>query len=168
MKKLATTVLVLALATGATACSSADGAPEETTPTVQTSFPGLPAPSGEPDLAGLREAHPAHGTLAWVAGRFDDRFATHHLRFDGRAASGELDVTSDVSEILELQVLAAFYDAKGAYLGEGRWTEHTVEEEEAPHSGSPDERVRFTVRVPAAYAGKAVAAAAGVTVLVNE
>ncbi|TCJ24107.1 hypothetical protein [Nocardioides jejuensis] len=164
MKKLAATVLTLTLAAGATACSGTDDAATTADPTVQTSFPGLATPTGEPELPGMTDAHPSRGTVTWVSGPFDTRFDTRGLRFDGSAIRGELDVTSDVSEILDLQVLAGFYDARGAYLGEGRWTLHSEDD----NVGRPDESVRFAVRVPSAYAGKAVAATVGVPVLVNE
>lgn len=157
-------LLGLALAAGTTACSASDASAPSTTPTVQTSFAGLPTPSGDPELDGIASAHPAPGAAVWVKGPFDDRFEVTGARFDGSALRGEIDVTSDVSTLLELQVLAGFYDTEGHYLGEGRWTLHSDDHD----LGHPDETVDFVVRVPAAYAGKAVAAAAGVPVLVNE
>jgi hypothetical protein len=164
MKHPAIALLALALAGSTAACSEDDSAAPSTTPTVQTSFAGLPTPTGDPELDGLDSAQPAPGKVTWVKGPFDDRFRISDARFDGSALRGELDITSDVSTLLELQVLAGFYDAGGHYLGEGRWTLHSDDHD----LGHPDESVDFVVRVPAAYAGKAVAAAAGVPVLVNE
>jgi hypothetical protein len=164
MKHAALTLLALALAGTTAACSSDESAAPSTTPTVQASFAGLATPTGDPELDGLATAHPEPGKVAWVKGPFDDRFRISHARFDGSALRGEVDITSDVSTLLELQVLAGFYDAEGRYLGEGRWTLHSDDQD----LGHPDESVDFTVRVPAAYAGKAAAVAAGVPVLVNE
>lgn len=164
MKHPMLALLALALACTTTACSGNESAAPATAPTVQTSFTGLPTPTGDPELVGLATAHPSPGKVAWVKGPFDDRFHISHARFNGSALRGEVDITSDVSTLLELQVLAGFYDAGGQYLGEGRWTLHSDDHD----LGHPDESVDFVVKVPSAYAGKAVAAAAGVPVLVNE
>ena len=169
MNRLFTAAFGVTLLLGATACSDSSGPSADTSssPTVQTSFPGLAAPTGEPSLDGLTSASPAPGTVAWVKGTFDDRFTTSGLRFDGTAVHGTLTITSDVSDILELQVLAGFFDADGHYLGEGRFTHHLVEGEHS-HAGPPSEKESFTIRVPGKYAGQARAAAVGVPVLVNE
>lgn len=164
MRHPALALMALALAGATTACSDDESAAPTTLPTVQTSFTDLPTPSGDPQLDGLSTAHPAAGAVEWVKGPFDDRFRISHARFDGSALRGEVDVTSDVSTLLELQVLAGFYDARGHYLGEGRWTLHSDDHD----LGHPDESVDFVVRVPKAYAGKAAAVTAGVPVLVNE
>lgn len=170
----ATTSGVAALALAAGAClavTSDDGAPSTAvrpTSGMVTSFPDLPTPTGDPELAGLRSASPKPGTVARIAGPFDSRFVTRGLAFDGRSVRGAVDITSDVSEVIDLQVLAGFYDASGAYLGQGRWTFHLDEDHEAPHAGPPSEEMAFRVTVPAALAGKAVSAAVGVPVLVNE
>jgi hypothetical protein len=154
---------------GATACGGSGDHVHASaaSPTVQTSFPGLPAPTGEPELAGIVSAAPATGTVAWVDGPFDDRFTTSGLSFDGSAVSGSLLITSDVSDILELQVLAGFYDADGHYLGEARFTHHLDEGTHAD-SGPPSESAAFRIRVPRKFAKRAESAAVGVPVLVNE
>jgi hypothetical protein len=169
MHRLLTAALASSLLLGATACGgpAAPSADPSAPPTVQTSFPGLAAPTGEPELDGLRSASPAAGTVSWVDGPFDDRFTTHGLRFDGSAVTGSVRITSDVSDILELQVLAGFFDADGHYLGEARFTHHLDESTHAD-SGPPDETEAFTIPVPKKYAGRATAAAVGVPVLVNE
>lgn len=132
---------------------------------IRTDLP-VTAPSGEPKLDGLVSAGPAPGTVVQVAGPFDDRFLLADLAFDGRFVSGVLTVTSDVSDVLELQVLAGFYDRRGAFLGEARYSYH-LDEDTHTDAGPPDESLPFRVRVPRDLGGS-VAAAVGVPVLVNE
>lgn len=159
-----------------TGCSSSSSgpagspapAPDAPSPVVMTSFPDLPAPTGEPVLDGIASAAPADpGTVGRIPGPFDDRFSYGALRFDGHRVTGTLDITSDVSDLLELQVLAGFYDAAGTLLGTARFTHH-LGEDGHHHDGPPSEHEEFTVRVPRALTGKAVSAAVGVPVLVNE
>ncbi|MBC7441019.1 MAG: hypothetical protein H7311_00585, partial [Ramlibacter sp.] len=88
------------------------------------------------------------------------------LAFDGAAVTGAVLVTSDVSDVLELQVLAGFYDAQGTLLGTDRFVHHLVED--GTHVGTPEERETFRIEVPAALAAQAVSVALGVPVLVNE
>ncbi|KFF58858.1 hypothetical protein JF66_15415 [Cryobacterium sp. MLB-32] len=134
---------------------------------VQTSFPGLQAPDSEPQLAGLDGLHPAAGQVVWVSGPFDDRFSLDDTSFDGTAVTGNVRVTSDVSAVLELEVVAGFYDVGGDFLGTARFVHHLVETD-AGQESIPEERITFAVTVPAAFAGRAAAAAVGVPVLVNE
>jgi hypothetical protein len=144
---------------------SADAASLPTGPVVNTSL-GLPTPTGDPELPGIRGLAPASGTVGRLAGPFDDRFVTRGVTFDGRALHGSLTVTSDVSEILALQVLAGFYDADGRFVGQARWDFRPPEE--GHEEGHPDESVDFVVEVPAKLRGRAAAASYGVTNLVNE
>ena len=111
-----------------------------------------------PVLIGLRAAHPATG-VTQVTGPFDDRFRFSGLRFANGHLTGALTVTSDVSEIIELQVLAGFYDRSGALIRTGTWEKHGEGD-----FANVDETLRFDVAAPAG----AVAAALGVPVLVNE
>jgi len=134
---------------------------------AKTSFPGLAAAAGEPDLAGLQTTRPSQGQILQVPGPFDDRLIFENLAFDGQAATGAVKITSDVSELLELQVLAGFYDGHGALLGTARF-EHHAGSEGHNHSGPPEEREEFSIQVPAELKTKAVSAAVGVPVLVNE
>jgi hypothetical protein len=167
---IAVVLAALALSACSTAAPEGGGAAApgaSPSPVVTTSFPDLPAPTGDPELPGLATAAPAAGTVGRVPGPFDDRFRLAGLRFDGRAVSGGLDVTSDVSDLLELQVLAGFYDARGRLIGQGRFTHH-LDEDTHQDSGPPSEHERFSITVPARLRGKAVAAAVGVPVLVNE
>jgi hypothetical protein len=163
--------VVAAAAIGAGTLSQAASPSASETPvpaaTVQTSFPGLAAAQGEPDLPQLQIAHPQPGQAIQVNGPFDDRFVLENTAFTNTAATGTIRITSDVSDLLELQILAGFYDDKGALLGTGRF-EHHAGQEAHNHEGPPSETEAFTIDVPAGLAGKAVSAALGVPVLVNE
>ena len=134
---------------------------------ARTSFPGLTPATDDPTLAGLADASPAAGKVVQVAGPFDDRFSLRSLAFDGRKVSGSVLVTSDVSEVLDLQVIAGFYSRTGALLGTGTYSFH-LDESHTTASGVPVETMPFTVKVPASLQGEAVSAAVGVPVLVNE
>jgi hypothetical protein len=135
--------------------------------TARTSFPGLTAATGEPELASVRAAHPRAGQILQARGPFDDRFVLEDTTFDGAAVSGAVRVTSDVSDLLELQVLAGFYDRQGKFLGTSRFVHH-LSTDGHTHAGAPQLREKFTVKVPAAMAHRAVSVTIGVPVLVNE
>lgn len=136
---------------------------------ARTTFPGLVAASGEPELPSLTTLHPEAGTAVPAAGPFDDRFELSRLRFDGRAVTGTATITSDVSDLLEFEALAGFYDRDGALLGTARDSYHLDESTLDPdHEGPPEESRSFTIAVPATLQGQAVSAAVGVPVLVNE
>ena len=133
---------------------------------VQTSFAGLTPPTGEPVLPGTTSAAPAAGRVGRIAGPFDDRFALSGLALDGSTVTGAVRVTSDVSDLIDLQVMVAFYDARGRLLGIGRHVHH--QEEEHQHAGPPSEVERFWVTAPARFRSDVRSAAVGVPVLVNE
>ena len=156
-------------AASGTASASGEPAPA---PTAVTSFPGLAtADSDTPTLASLASAGPQAGTVIQAAGPFDDRFVLQDLAFGESGVTGSVEVTSDVSEVIELEVIAGFYGADGALLGENSFVLHADEEESGhahTHSGPPEEVHGFTVPVPPSLAGEAVSAAVGVPVLVNE
>ena len=136
---------------------------------ARTSFPDLTPASGDPELPSLATLRPKAGTVVAAAGPFDDRFTLSRLRFDGKTVSGTATITSDVSDVLEFEALAGFYDGSGALLGTARHTYHFDESAGHPeHEGPPDEGQSFSITVPADLKGKAVSAAVGVPVLVNE
>ncbi|MBC7723951.1 MAG: hypothetical protein H7146_04265, partial [Burkholderiaceae bacterium] len=87
------------------------------------------------------------------------------LSFDGATVSGAVRITSDVSDLLELEVVAGFYDVDGTLLGTDRFVHHLGDE---VHDGPPVESEAFTIAVPAPLAGRVGAVAVGVPVLVNE
>jgi hypothetical protein len=90
-----------------------------------------------------------------------------NLTFEGTAATGAVRITSDVSDLLELQVLAGFYDDQGTLLGTARFVHH-LGSEGHNHAGPPEEREEFSIPVPADFQARAVSASVGVPVLVNE
>lgn len=136
---------------------------------VQTSLPGLTPATGEPRLEGIADAAPAAGEVGTVPGPFDDRYSLQHLRLDGATVTGAVHITSDVSDVLELQVLAGFYDARGNLLGTGRATYHLDEAAaDVEHEGTPSELEDFRIVAPSRLASRVASAAVGVPVLVNE
>lgn len=169
---------LLGLLGTATACGASgeddDGrgsaAPVEPSTVMQTSFPDLPAPTGEPTLAGIDAATPGVGDVVTVPGPFDDRFTLADLDVREGEVTGHLTIVSDVSDVLELQVLAGFYDAGGDFLGTGRATYHLDEatEDGSSTEGPPSELEEFTIKAPSRYAARVASAAVGVPVLVNE
>jgi hypothetical protein len=167
-----TASVVVAVAVGAGIGAAAGVASAEPDPapsaTAETSFPDLAAATREtPSLASLAAADPAAGTVAQASGPFDDRFVLHDLALGDAEVSGSVEITSDVSEVLELEVVAGFYNADGVLLGENAFVLH-ADEEEHSHAGEPEESHAFTVPVPDALAGEVASAAVGVSVLVNE
>jgi hypothetical protein len=136
---------------------------------ARTSFPDLPPAAGAPTLASLATLDPAPGRVVEAPGPFDDRFRLQRLRFDGTTVSATARITSDVSDILELEALAGFYDRDGVLIGTGRDVYHLDESAlDLAHEGVPDETHPISIRVPAELRGRAVAAAVGIPVLVNE
>ena len=134
---------------------------------ARTALPGLTPATGEPTLPGFDTARPAVGTIARVSGPFDDRYSWSELRLGAGRLSGVLTVTSDVSDLLELEVVVGFYDAHGALLGLRRAVRHHTMHEDT-ESGVPEESQRVVVDAPHRFRRLAVAAAIGVPVLVNE
>ncbi len=135
---------------------------------VRTEFPGLTAATGDPDLPGLATAHPEPGSVGVVAGPFDDRFELSGLELaDDGTVTGTVTITSDVSALIELEVLAGFYDADGELLGTGRFTHHEGLDAHS-HAGRPSQDEEFEIEVPGHLDSAVAAAAVGVPVLVNE
>ncbi|SBT37082.1 hypothetical protein [Micromonospora narathiwatensis] len=166
---LALTGLLLAAGlTATTACSDQRDADRPPAPAaaVRTAFPGLVPASGEPTLAGLSQQRPTPGTVATVPGPFDDRFDFADLALNHTTVSGSITVTSDVSAILELQVVAGLYDSSGRLLHTGRFVHHYTED--GHDHGAPEEREPFSISIPSEFLGRVASAAVGVPVLVNE
>jgi hypothetical protein len=160
-------VAVVAAAVAMSASSGVQGVSAQPAVAVMTSFPDLTPATGEPVLASLDGLHPDPGAVVQAGGPFDDRFEFGTLAFDGTAVSGTVTITSDVSDLLELQVVAGFYGADGSLLGTGRFVHHAGGDAHA-HSGPPSESEDFEIIVPAGLAQPAVSVGVGVPVLVNE
>ena len=134
---------------------------------ARTRLTGLTPATGEPTLPGLASADPAPGTVAQAAGPFDDRFDWSALALDRTKVTGRLTVTSDVSDLLELQVVAGFYDRDGRLVSTRRFVHHeTVHDEAGAHL--PVETERVAISIPRDLRGTVVSAAVGVPILVNE
>lgn len=121
-------------------------------------------------LPSLATLSPPAGEVVQAEGPFDKRFELKGLRFDGAKLTGSATITSDVSEILEFEALAGFYDREGELRGTSRHVYHFDEStsDHAHDEGTPDEDHPFTIEVPKNLADVAVSAAVGVPVLVNE
>ena len=160
-------VVALAVGAGATAAlsSSDDDGVTRPGPAARTALPGLVVPTGEPTLPSLTSLSPKPGRVLQAAGPFDDRFVLERPQFDGAQVTAVVRITSDVSDLLDLQVLAGFYDRSGTLLGTARTEQHSDGEE---HAGPPEQSHPVRVPVPPELAGRAASAAVGVTVLVNE
>ena len=157
---------------GASSCAGTTGtlaAQEEaaSSVTVQTAFAGLAAASAEPMLESLATLRPRPGTVVQAAGPFDGRFTLDRPALAGGSVTGAVTITTDVSDLLELEVLVGFYDKDGVLLGTDRFVHHAGAEGHA-HSGPPSETEPFSINVPKELADRTVSAAVGVPVLVNE
>lgn len=133
---------------------------------ARTSFPGLAAAEGEPDLPALHALGPGRGQVLQVPGPFDDRFELEGLAFNGSAVTGTLSTTDTTSSLLDLQVLAGFYDDNGSLLGTARFDRHL--ESEGPHAAATEGQIGFTIAVPDQYRGVAVSTAVGVPAFASE
>ncbi len=141
--------------------SMQSGAPAEARTAAVSALSGRVVPTGDPVLPGTRSAKPRPGSVVEVAGPFDDRFSVSHLDLRDGRVTGVLTVTSDVSELIDLQVLAGFYDARGTLLATSTYDKHG-------EGARPDEVVHFAVAAPDGVASRVASASVGVPVLVNE
>ncbi|MEC3956454.1 hypothetical protein VMT65_25700 [Nocardia sp. CDC153] len=135
--------------------------------------PATPAPAPAP-IAAPRTTEPpatavsvAPGEVRLSPGPFTDRVRLTGTRLDGPSVHGTLAITTDVSDVLALEVHAAFYDATGHLVGAGTF-EHADEEPVAggPHIPSND-GIPFTITATPVDATVA-AAVLSIPVLVNE
>lgn len=172
-RRSAAALLTLAVLAVGGCGSQGDGAVPDPSSAAKTSFPSLSAASGDPTLPSMATASPAAGQVVQVAGPFDDRFRLQGLQLDGSSVKGSITITSDVSELLELQVVAGFHDASGKLLGTARFThhldaEHVHDEASQGASATPNQTEEFVIKAPAGIAGQVASASVGVPVLVNE
>ncbi len=152
---------VLAVGLALTAGCAASGPPvqqQAVASLLPVTAAGPPAPPGRLDPV------PAPGTVVHGAGPFDDRYGLTAVRLRDRTLTGTLVVTSDVSELLDLEVHAACYDRAGALLGIARQVVHGEDHaHEAADEDAADE-VPVRLRCPA----RVRSAVLTVPVLVNE
>ncbi len=168
---LATVIAVLVAATVvAVTWSIVRSEPGSTDPqtAARTTFADLEPASESPTLGSLDDLHPAPGQIVQAAGPFDDRFRFEKLRFTGSKLTGAVMVTSDVSDLLDLETVAGFYDRDGTLIGTARDSYHLDETTAGHGDGPPDENHPFSIAVPHEIRGRAESVAVGVLVLVNE
>ncbi|SDS99395.1 hypothetical protein SAMN04488543_2798 [Friedmanniella luteola] len=167
---LVAVLVVVVLAAGAWWRWGNRGASADPQAAARTSFPDLTPATGDPILPSLAGLSPSAGEVVQAEGPFDNRFELDKLRFDGKKLTGTATITSDVSEILEFEALAGFYDRQGRLRGTARHVYHLDESknDHAHEEGTPSEAHPFTIQVPKDLTDVAVSAAVGVPVLVNE
>ncbi|MFF0434792.1 hypothetical protein ACFYU9_21470 [Streptomyces sp. NPDC004327] len=156
---------------GPSADAGQDKAPE---PAATAAAPvTFPAPRTAPPAAPTLAPAPAKGEVRIEQGPFTDRVRLTRLTLPPKpAVTGHLTITSDVSDVLALELRAAFYDATGHLLGTGSF--QYQEEGEAAHAGdvhkgprAVGEGIDFTI--PAKnLKGTPASAVISVPVLVNE
>ena len=124
-------------------------------------------PKGELAPVARLDPVPAAGTVTRVLGPFDDRFTLADLRLSAGIVTSNLRVTSDVSEIINFEITAAFYDAQGLLLG-------TSSQQLAEGDGSAGKPTAENAGVPLrltadpAYLARVASAQVRVPVMVNE
>lgn len=162
----------LLLAATITGCSddppAAQAAVSDVRPAVagQTGTPSQrPGPLPPPPLASLSPVPPA-GTVRQGPGPFDDRF-TMTPQLEPTGAAADITVTSDVSELIVLELQADFYDGAGLLLGTAKTTHQEKHGDGEDHADS-DDGVHLTVTAEPAYRGRVASAVVSVPVLVNE
>ncbi|MFF4789521.1 hypothetical protein ACFY2M_07065 [Streptomyces sp. NPDC001276] len=162
-------VLVLGALTG---CSDngQDSRPHSTASATSSEL-ALPTPRSAPAPAASLSPVATPGEVRISDGPFTDRVRITKLTLaKGPAAvTGHLVVTSDVSDLIALELRAAYYDAQGRLLGTGTF-EHTEEgHAHGEHSGPQAENGGIDFTVPAKGLQDTPAAAVlSIPVLVNE
>lgn len=167
--------LVLVLLAGAAGCSTASGQATDLSEDFAAARPvTVGAPSAPPaDTADLVDV-PAAGTVEVVPGPFTDVLRWESLTLEQGSrprVTGELSSTADVAPLLRLEVLVAFYDATGGYLGEGTFVEEGHGDESVPDTREQQAAVTRSavdVRPPAALPAPAVSARLEVVQYVTE
>lgn len=135
--------------------------------TTTSSPVATPSFAPKPAVAPAGSIAAAPGEVRVEPGPFTDRIKLTGTRLDGNAVHGRLAITTDVSDVLALEVSAAFYDAAGRLVGTGHF-EHADEEAMGGGSHIPhNDGIDFTIT--SAPADAAVSAAVlSIPVLVNE
>ncbi|MFE7209803.1 hypothetical protein ACFU93_07345 [Streptomyces sp. NPDC057611] len=163
-------VLALAALTGCSD-SAQDSRPHSTASSATSSELALPTPRSAPAPAASLSPAATPGEVRISDGPFTDRVRITKLTLaKGPAAvTGHLVVTSDVSDLIALELRAAYYDAQGRLLGTGTF-EHTEEgHAHGEHSGPQAENGGIDFTIPAkGLHGTPAAAVLSIPVLVNE
>ncbi|PBC70773.1 hypothetical protein BX265_5330 [Streptomyces sp. TLI_235] len=130
----------------------------------------LPAPKQAAAPAAALATPPGPGEVRVEDGPFTDRVRLTGLRLDqANAVTGHLTVTSDVSDVLALELRAAFYDTGGALVGTGTFHYQEEEESSGRHDGPHAGREGIDLTVAADHlTGTPAGAVLSLPVLVNE
>ncbi|GAA2785662.1 hypothetical protein GCM10010441_08280 [Kitasatospora paracochleata] len=164
-----TAAVLAALALGLlTGCSGGDG--DAAPVPVAPSSVALPAPKQPAAPAAALATPAAAGEVRVEAGPFTDRVRLTGLTLSkGSAVGGHLTITSDVSDVLALEVRAAFYDAGGQLVGTGTFRYQEEEASTGEHDGprAAGEGIDFSA-VAEKLTGTPVSAVLSIPVLVNE
>ncbi|WP_406507997.1 hypothetical protein [Streptomyces sp. NBC_00212] len=170
MRRIAPAVLAaltLALATACGGGSGGSGAEDAPVPVPSVSFA---APKQAAAPAAYRKL--AKGEVRLEQGPFTDRVKiTGSALAAGSAVTGHLAVTSDVSELIALELSAAYYDADGKLLGTGsfQYAEEGHDDHGGAHTPAAEGAgIDFEVRPKASLTGTPTSAVLSVPVLVNE
>ncbi|MET9695335.1 hypothetical protein ABZY31_00155 [Streptomyces sp. NPDC006529] len=173
---LAAAAAVLVLASGCAGGPAADGADRAggSGEAAGSAAPvAMPAPRGAPAPAAVLARPAAAGEVRVEEGPFTDRVKLTSLKLTGQGSvTGHLAITSDVSDVLALEVGAAYYDANGHLLGTAAFP-YQEEGEDARggehHDGPRAAGGGIDFTVPAGRFAQAPASAVlSVPVLVNE
>ncbi|MFJ1549130.1 hypothetical protein [Streptomyces sp. NPDC088246] len=167
------TIALTALTGCGTSAGTGPGKGEPLAATTSATALPLPPPRSAPSPAATLPAPPEQGEVRVEEGPFTDRVRLTRLTLTGGSAvSGHLAITSDVSDVLALELSAAYYDSKGRFIGTGsfQYQEEGQDAEGGHHHDGPraaGEGIDF--KAPATeLTGTAAAAVVSVPVLVNE
>lgn len=164
LRATAAALLLGVLLTGCTT-DSAVGATELGRP---ASAPQARPQTAEPAPSRLLTV-PAPGTVGRAEGPFDDRFRLTGATLAQGAVSAAVQLTSDVSGLVVLEVQADFYDSAGLLLGSER-SSYSEGEGGTADTDRAAETGRLAVRIPAqpAWRDRVASVVLSVPVLVNE
>ncbi|QTE28268.1 hypothetical protein [Pengzhenrongella sicca] len=172
-RRAAGCVLAVGLLAALAACSaegsSADGA-ARVDAAASAAAVARQAPADEEAPAATVAPGAAAGSVEVLPGPFVERLRLSALALSepdaggAQTVTGQLDVVSDVSEVIALEVRVDCYDAAGALLGSGRQVLDSAATEQF-HSAAGVIGVPLSVSCPA---GAAHSAILSVPVLVNE
>ncbi|MRH90664.1 hypothetical protein GFY24_25025 [Nocardia sp. SYP-A9097] len=151
--------LLVVVAFGA-GCSTV---PSESAPSAVVT----PSFAPKPAVAPAASITAAPGEVRVEPGPFTDRIQLTGTRLDGSTVRGRVAITTDVSDVLALEVRAAFYDAAGRLVGTGHF-EHADEETMGGGTHIPhNDGIDFTI-TSAPTDAPVSAAVLSIPVLVNE
>ena len=165
---VAVVALVLLPRSGDDRLAAAPLDPATLVPSIAPGDPDAPLPEQLTPL-------PVQGSVTRIGGVFDDRLAFTELSLDLAGTpilTGNVRVTTDVSELLLLDLTAAWYDAKGGLL---EITRDTLDEQDVEAASDGDhggvhvgEPVGFSLEAPRGLGDRVASVGLHVPALVNE